>query len=196
METASPRPNYDAWLDRWPEFRDGTGRTALDVGCGPGFDTQVLRSRGFSVVASDISADAFSASRLRNPGVEHVVADARTLAPFHDGGFDVVVACLSLHYFDRLDSSLAIRSLHRVLREGGVFAFRVNAWDDANFGAPTPFLPWEVTLYEGRPKQFFTEDMLRELLMGRFEILSLEKQNSTRYGKKKSLFECISKRRR
>jgi hypothetical protein len=80
------------------------------------------------------------------------------------------------------------------LRDGGIFAFRVNAWDDYEFGAPAVLSPWTLANYNGQPKQFFTEQMIREVLGGRFEVLSIEKLATTRYVKVKSLFECVAKK--
>lgn len=186
--------NYDHWLQRWAPVLKGVGNTALDVGCGSGYDTEVLTSWGICVVATDISQAAIDGSRQRNPDVKHVQADAKTLEPFSPETFDLVVACLSLHYFDRLHSHSAFQAVNRVLRDGGIFALRANAWDDYEFGAPAVFRPWELTSYGGKQKQFFTEEMLHELLADRFEILGLEKMTTCRYVKPKSIIEVISRK--
>ena len=185
---------YDPWLDRWAKLLKRVGDVALDVGCGPGYDTQVLASWGLIVTASDVSLEAINRSQQRNPGVKHVLADARTLEPFSDGTFDLVVACLSLHYFDQVDSHHAFGAVHRVLRDGGLFAFRVNSWDDYEFGAPVNGSLWDVTLHKGRQKQFFTKEKIREVLDGRFEILSMERCVTYRYVKRKVLLEYIARK--
>jgi len=181
-------PGYDHWLERFPDLPTLTGRRALDVGCGPGIDTQVLTSWGFAVTACDVSPDALATSGQRNPSARHVLADARTLAPLASESFDLVVASLSLHYFDFADSHRAFSSVHRVLAAGGRFVFRVNAWDDYEFGASANAPPWELVRYRNQTKQFFTEEMLREVLLTRFQILSLEKGSTDRYVKRKSCF--------
>ena len=47
--------NYDNWLERGLADRRSCPGVALDVGCGPGIDTQFLVARGFDVHACDIS---------------------------------------------------------------------------------------------------------------------------------------------
>src|SRR5882757_9857188 len=66
-------PTYDPWLDRWSALFDEYRGPALDLGCGPGFDTQCLTSWEFAVTATDISPVALAVSEQRNPGVKHVL---------------------------------------------------------------------------------------------------------------------------
>ncbi|HWA10715.1 MAG TPA: class I SAM-dependent methyltransferase [Opitutaceae bacterium] len=186
---------YDRWLAPWLPTVVGPAGTVLDLGCGPGLDSQFLREQGLAVDACDISEEAIAESRKLNPGVRHMQADARDLAPYADGKFDLVVAGLSLHYFEREDSHRAFGAVHRVLKPDGFFLFRLNAWDDHEFGAPRDFHPWRIL--EESPvsrKQFFSDAMIRELLAGRFKLLSLEKKRSDRYQKPKSFYEGCAKR--
>ncbi len=57
----------------------------LDIGCGTGYLTRLLRG---SVVAVDQSAEMLELARARAPGVELVRADV-PLLPFADGAFDL-----------------------------------------------------------------------------------------------------------
>lgn len=186
--------NYDHWLERWLSLLKDAGKTVLDVGCGPGYDTHALTSWGFSVIASDISTVALARSKERNPEVEHIQADARTLEPVANGSFDVVVACLSLHYFDVDGTHCAFQAVRRVLRDDGIFVFRVNAFDDYEFGAQANLRPWELTTYDEKQKQFFTRGMLNEVLVERFDILEMRKTTTMRYVKPKSVFECVAQK--
>ena len=183
--------NYDQWLQRSVGTAISPPATALDIGCGPGLDTQFLTARGFEVRACDISLEAVEQSKKLNPTVPHELANARDLGIYADGAFDLVVAGLSLHYFNREDSHRAFDEVHRILRPGGLFLFRLNAWDDYEFGAPPVFQEWRgVEAPGGGGKQFFSEGMIRELVTGRFEQLSIEKKRGDRYAKPKSFFEC------
>ena len=185
--------NYDNWLERWLADRISCPGVALDVGCGPGIDTQFLVARGFDVHACDISEEALVESRKMNPAVPHEIANARDLTPYADSTFDLVVAGLSLHYFDQSDTHRAFGAVHRVLKPNGRFLFRLNAWDDYEFGASKTFRPWQVVEEpHGVKKQFFSEAMIRELVSDRFELLSIEKKRSDRYTKPKSFFECCA----
>lgn len=68
-------PNLASWLDR--RQIDGSGKTALVVGCGLGDDAEALASLGFGVSAFDISSTCIDWCRHRFPSsaVEYSVAD-------------------------------------------------------------------------------------------------------------------------
>lgn len=186
---------YDDWLEPWLGAPCSSRMAALDVGCGPGLDTHFLVTHGFDVYACDISSQALVESQKLNPAVSHKIADAVDLAPFGDSQFDLVVAGLSLHYFDRENTSRAFLSVNRVLKPNGLFLFRLNAWDDFEFGAPLEFSDWRLIEYpDGSKKQFFTESMIREVIAGSFDVVSLEKKISGRYGKPKSFYEVCARK--
>lgn len=84
---------------------------ALDVG-GRGVVAPLLRARGIGVVSCDLSARMAALS-----GGLAVAADEERL-PFGPGGFDLVVACLSLHWVNDLPGALI--QLRLALRPGGL----------------------------------------------------------------------------
>jgi SAM-dependent methyltransferase len=98
----------------------GPGR-CLELGCGAGHAIAALVESGWSVVATDVSADQIAAAR-RNAGslAEIVQADAHAL-PFEDGAFDAVVSILTHTDFD--DPPRVFTEARRVLREGGTFVY-------------------------------------------------------------------------
>lgn len=195
------RPDHDSdvvsesWLERWRWFVDPRKGRALDIGCGTGHDAEVLTRWGFRVTAVDISEVAIARSRARNPGVIHRVLDARDL-PILFERYRFVLANLSLHYFDRSDTRRIFGSIENLLEPRGVFVFRVNAYDDVEFGAQGGAAPlggaWECVKVGGVPKQFFTEGKLAEVLAGaRWRIVYAEKLAIHRYGQRKSVFEVV-----
>lgn len=194
MNNAVPVSSYDRWLDDWRDLIQASVRSALDVGCGPGFDTEALRSWGITVTAIDVSAEALARSQVRNPKVPHALLDVRSIASLGEENRDLVVASLSLHYFSREETHAVFRSIWRILRDGGLFAFRVNAWDDRHFGAPEMFVEWQLVSHQGAQKQFFTEAMIRELVDGRYTILDQAKTVTHRYGHAKSCFRLLCRK--
>src|SRR6266487_4499572 len=72
----------------------------LDIGCGTGYLTRLLRG---SVVAVDQSAEMLELARARAPGVELVRADV-PLLPFADGAFDLA---FSSNLYSHLDTAAA-----------------------------------------------------------------------------------------
>lgn len=80
---------------------DPAGMSVLDLACGEGFHTRVLRQKGGArVVGVDISAAMIDLARkeeARQPlGIEYVVADVKELAL--DTKFDIVFAAYLLNY--------------------------------------------------------------------------------------------------
>jgi SAM-dependent methyltransferase len=160
----------------------------LDIGCGEGRDTEVLVGWGFDVTAFDRSAEAVALSRARNPAAHHQVMDIRELGQL-DVRFAVVVANLTLHYFDRKETLDSFAAIHRALDPAGLFAFRVDAVPDGR-GAESE--SWARVDQEGVGKQVFTLRKLDEALAGRFRVLSQEKWTIGRFGRPKTLFEVIA----
>ena len=91
----------------------GPGR-ALDVGCGPGGNSAVLRDLGWQVAALDHSPDAAEMAHAR--GLPALRADARQL-PFRDAAFDLVLSTDAWEHIEEDD--LVAAEAHRVLRPGG-----------------------------------------------------------------------------
>ncbi|UAB69303.1 malonyl-ACP O-methyltransferase BioC [Vibrio sp. SCSIO 43132] len=103
-------------LDKMPE--DLTGKIILDLGCGTGYFSEILATRGAKVVAADLSEAMLSATEHRCVGLnvhcENVDADS---LPFSDDSFDFVFSSLALQWCD--DLSVPLREIQRVVKPGG-----------------------------------------------------------------------------
>jgi SAM-dependent methyltransferase len=87
---------------------------ALDVGCGSGGNTAVLRDLGWSVTGMDTSPAAVEIARSR--GVHAVLGDALAL-PCDDGSQDLV---MSMDTWEHIEDDHAVAAeTARVLRPGG-----------------------------------------------------------------------------
>lgn len=98
-------------LDRLDDVTRGFG-TALDIG-GRGVVAPALRARGIATVEGDLSPDL--CGRDDGPAV---CMDGEWL-PFAPHSFDLVVACLSLHWVNDLPGLLA--QVRRILVPDGLF---------------------------------------------------------------------------
>jgi SAM-dependent methyltransferase len=108
-------------LHHFLELLPPPGRLTLDIGCGEGRLTRVLRERGYTVVGVDASPTLVA--RAGELGLKmYVAADAARL-PIHDECADLVVAYMSLHDIDDMPS--AVGEVGRVLKPSGRFCFSI-----------------------------------------------------------------------
>ncbi|HEV2245903.1 MAG TPA: class I SAM-dependent methyltransferase [Terriglobia bacterium] len=93
------------------------GERILDIGCGDGALSEVLRNAGATVVGIDGSPDMVAAAKQR--GIDARLADAFNL-PF-DAEFDAAFSNAALHWMKR-DPDAVLKSVSRSLKPGGRFA--------------------------------------------------------------------------
>jgi SAM-dependent methyltransferase len=91
----------------------------LDYGCGAGWLSAFLRSKGFDVVGVDISAHLLRNARKLCSGTELIVCDAEKL-PLKGSAFDCVIGIAILHH---LQLERSCREIRRVLCEKSRFVF-------------------------------------------------------------------------
>jgi SAM-dependent methyltransferase len=87
-------PGHDvfwAYRDALKAFIGQGSGPALDVGCGEGRVSRLLKSLGYHVTASDTVAAMLDAASNARSADEYVLADAAAL-PFKDAQFDLVIA--------------------------------------------------------------------------------------------------------
>jgi SAM-dependent methyltransferase len=113
-------PNHDAFWAYRDALLDfvGTGEgEALDVGCGEGRTSQVLKDCGYRVTAVDPVRELVDAARTAACAHEYAVASAAAL-PFGDKSFDVAMAYNML--MDVEDVPATLKETRRVLRAEGI----------------------------------------------------------------------------
>ncbi len=187
----------DAWLDRWlPLIRQrASGRPILELGCGRGRDTRVLVGAGCDVIAIDHSDEALSIARTEVSKADFYCQDLRS--PFPSGARDlgVVLASLSLHYFEWIETQRLVRRIETVLCHGGILICRVNATDDHHFGAVGhPEIEPDYFSVDGEAKRFFNEATLG-LLFAEWTELNREHLIIDRYTAPKAVWEVVAERR-
>ncbi len=108
-------------------------RSLVDLGCGPGTSTAVLRRRwpAATVTAIDSSAEMLRAARATDPEVRWIESDLRRWGPA--SAFDLVFSNAALQWVPDHPAQLA--RLWSWVAPGGAMAFQVPAWSD-----PRP--PW------------------------------------------------------
>ena len=103
--------------------RSGTGDVmphVLDMGCGSGWLSEILRNRGFRVTALDLGLDSIKRAQARmknrSVNVSFVLGDMYSL-PVKEGSFDAVIASEVLEHCDRPHDALC--EIVRAVKPGG-----------------------------------------------------------------------------
>ena len=94
------------------------GGPVLDVGCGPGWLTRHLASRGLAVSGIDVSTGMLRLARTNNPGIGFAAASL-TQIPIRDGALAGAFCWYVLHHVPDEDLEAVIRELARVIAPGG-----------------------------------------------------------------------------
>lgn len=106
---------------------DVSGQRVCDLACGQGAASRAMAARGAHVVGIDTSAKlldiAIAEEVTTRYGIEFAIMNAETLAELPSGSFDGVICNLAL--MDISDLAATGRSVERVLRPGGWFAFTI-----------------------------------------------------------------------
>jgi ubiquinone/menaquinone biosynthesis C-methylase UbiE len=124
------RAEQRAMLELWP---DVAGHRALDLACGTGRYSQILRQRDAALV---VAADFCMPMLEQTAGAARVCANMTDL-PFATECFDVVVCGLAVGHTPDID--LWMREVFRVLRPGGWLLYSDFHPDAASAGLPRSF---------------------------------------------------------
>ena len=116
----------------------------LDIGCGPGFDSELLRERGFRAVGIDLSSQMIRSGKGVYPS-SFILADMELL-PLSQGA-DGLWVNASLHHIQRDSIPATLGEFHRVLKPGGVLFIAVKDGVGER---------WEVTPYDETVSRWFT----------------------------------------
>jgi SAM-dependent methyltransferase len=138
-----------ALLTQWVDSQqlDGTGRTAIVVGCGLGRDAELIARLGFATTAFDVSPTAIETARERHPDttVDYQVADLRRLPEAWHRGFDLVVESLTVQSLPIDLRDVAIRAITELVAPGGtLFVLAVRREEGAEVDGP----PWPLSRSE------------------------------------------------
>jgi len=188
----------DPWLERWlPLVAERAGPDpVLELGCGSGRDTAVLAGAGLRVVGIDLSAEALEEARARVPSAQIHWQDVREPFPLTAGTVGVVVASLSLHYFDWPETMALVERIRQHLRPRGLLLCRLNSTHDHHHGASRDPDPAADNFYlvDGVPKRFFDRRAVDRLFASGWRMRSVSEHVVERYAQPKALWEVIVER--
>lgn len=156
----------------------------LELGAGFGKDSRYFAKHGFFVVSTDFSDKALDVSKWESTmqkvmNIDYQNVDIKNPLPFKDCEFDVVYAHAVLHYFSHEITDQIFKEIHRVLKDGEVFATLLKSKED-------PELEKSLKLHEnfyqtpqGIVERFFTVDEVNEETDGLFKPIVMDASEQT-----------------
>ncbi|MBB4683495.1 class I SAM-dependent methyltransferase [Amycolatopsis jiangsuensis] len=156
-------------LARWVAGRPGEGRSALVVGCGMGYDAELLAASGYTTSAFDVSPSAIKAvlNRFPDTAVSYRTADLLDPPPEYHHAFDLVLEYLTVQSMPRAVREEAITSVAGFVAPGGRLLLGSTAAEavDLPDGPPWPLDRGEV---ESFARDGLVLDSLDRVRDGRF----------------------------
>ena len=150
------KDSYDDWLEKYTHEIENCKTKVLDLGCGVGNDTEFLIKHDKAVISVDISQTALDRLKEQIQTAETLCLDISQPLPFEDNSFDLIIANLSLHYFDYETTIKILNEIRRILTSGGKLIARLNSKNDAKHGYGTGIKIEEDYFMQGEcPKRFF-----------------------------------------
>lgn len=129
-------PVYDLWLDEYKDILEkNKDNEILDLGCGIGADTLYLIERGYKVLSCDFSKEAIKSIEENITNSNTLYLDMMKDFNICDNSYNLIIADLSLHYFDNETTIHIMNEIKRILKNGGILLARVASVNDFNFGA-------------------------------------------------------------
>ncbi len=129
-------PVYDLWLDEYKNIlQENKDNEILDLGCGIGADTLYLLERGYNVLSCDFSVEALKSIENNIPNSKTLYLDMMKKFPIADKKYSLIIADLSLHYFNNETTIHIMKEIKIILKDGGVLLAIVALVNDFNFGA-------------------------------------------------------------
>src|SRR5579871_188451 len=119
-------------LTHWAAGLDGSGKRALVVGCGLGYDAEFLAGLGYAVTGFDVAPTAIERAIRENPGttVEYVAADLLDLPAAWAGAFDLVVEIYTVQPLYGPVRERALEALQGPVAPGGTLLVIARATND------------------------------------------------------------------
>ena len=188
---------YDIWLDKYQEYIKATKKTIIDLGCGIGNDTMYIKSSSKEVLSVDFSDEALRIINQNIEGANTLKMDFEKEWLLEKESTDLIIANLSLHYFDTETTFRIINDIKNTLVDEGILIARLNSINDKNYGSNNYLNEIEPHYYETMSikKRFFDENDIN-FFFSSFKTISCKEENvlSLVHKKKKIVWECVFKK--
>lgn len=171
-QSAKQLPLYDGWLDEFAEEFQAE-KILLEIGIGSGPNLPIYHQLAKDhIYGCDISGTALEFLKIRVPGINLFIQDIRDPFRVADAYFDIIVADLCLHYFNRKTTKNIIDELRRLLIPAGKIFLRVNKVGDSN-SCYKHGVEIEPNFFRNseNEKAFYTPEILRSLFAAWNEVI-------------------------
>ena len=188
------KSTYDGWLNKYMHLFNKNNKI-IELGCGRAYCSKYLLDNKFkNIIVCDISQEVLKMVNREVPELKTLLFDMSNGLPFENNSIDVVIADLSLHYFDSNITNFIFNEIYRVLSNGGLLIARVNATNDKFYIPENTEQIEKNYYYDGTIyKKFFQFEDFDSLFSG-FNVYNLVQENMSRYEKPKMVWEfCIRK---
>jgi SAM-dependent methyltransferase len=126
---------------------DGTGKSALVVGAGTGWDAELVADLGYETIAFDISPTAVETAKRNHPDSKATYQVADLLNPPVDWhrAFDLVVEIYTVQALPIPLQAEATKQVREFVRAGGTLLVIAAARDDDTPDSAVKGPPWPLT---------------------------------------------------
>ena len=174
-KSRSGKPIYDLWLDDYKsDLEKFKNSKFLDLGCGIGADTLYLIERGYKVISVDYSKEAINNILSNIKGSEAKILDMNEKFTFENNSFNLIIADISLHYFNEEKTKNIMNEIKRILNKNGLLICRVSSINDKYYGAGSG-TEIEKRFYDhgSYAQRYFNEDDLNKFfsIIGKFTFI-------------------------
>ncbi|MBE6049804.1 MAG: class I SAM-dependent methyltransferase [Clostridium sp.] len=186
----------DTWLEEYRDILDKAKEKKtpiLDLGCGAGGNSLYLNRNEYNVIVCDYSNEALKIVNNNVPSVKTFCIDFSETLPFKDKSTYLIIADLSLHYFNTTTTNKIISELKRILMDDGYLIIRVNSVNDKNYGANQgTFIEENFYLTKSGYKRFFNNKSI-ENFFREWTIEVVKEVEIDRFGLSKKAIQCVIK---
>ncbi len=185
---------YDGWLDNYLSLFHKQD-LIVELGCGRAYDSRYLLEKGFSnITVCDFSKKVIDIVQKEVPSLKTLSFDMKDGLPFKNDSISILIADLSIHYFDQKTTNYLVDEIYRVLKKNGKFIARVNSTNDSLY-IPNSEEIEKNFFYNGNVyKRFFDEESIKKFF-SKFTFYHIEEKNVGKYEKPKVLWEfCVIKK--
>jgi len=144
------------------------GKRILDIGCGPGRDSNYFSNKGLEVIGIDLSEELLKIARKNSPNSEFYIRDMRNL-DFESESFDGIWACSSFLHVPYKDAELTLRGFNRILRKDGLMFLCVLEGEGEKMEKTSKFEKYD------RFFAYYTKDSIESLIKSAdFDLIKSE----------------------